>query len=267
MCGRTLAGIDCRLDRLHRGTRGVVLGLLDIHRATDRTARIDAGTTGLVREADEVRVGEAVGKMRQVGALAVVQVEDRLDRNRCGRHLGLDFCLLAVAFLERQFFQRHGNGVGIRPGIGHHAQVQHHQVGLQRDVFVQDQVLEVDRGTIAAAGHVADLALGEDHHLLLAGAVEVLAGRTRGAQVVEQDRGVAVLAVLRLEIHGLFDRDQVADARVVRQVTLCGRGLAGVLHEHHGFHFLAIRRALDRAVAGLPGQCLELDVADHVGVR
>ena len=212
-----------------------------------------------------MRVGEAVVQVRQVGALAVVQVEDRLDGDR--GDLLFNAGLGLITLFQWQLFQCDGHRVGIGAGVRHHAQIENDQVGVQADVLVEDQVLEADRGAVAGAGHLADLALGEDHHLLLAGAVEILTGGTRGAQVVEQDGGVAVLAVLGLEIHRLLDRDQVADTGVVGQVAFFGGVLADVLDEQRPTcTSLPSDGTLDRAVAGRLGQGLQLVIANDVGV-
>ncbi len=181
MGGAALLDVLDGLDRLQRGAGGVFGGLQHVHRPAHRAGGIDAGAARLVREADEVRVGEAILELRHVRTLAVGQFEDRGSFERGALLLG--FCITAF-----------GLGVDFRPGVEidtgvrHQTGGQHDQIGIGGGVFVEDQVLEVDLAGIPA-GDFAGLALGEDHALLLGAAVEVLA-HARHAQVLVHDHGV-----------------------------------------------------------------------------
>src|SRR3989344_7507508 len=78
MRGAAQTRVFHRLDRLPRSTGGVVNRLRHVQGTAHRAGGVDAGATRLVREADEVRVVEAVLENRDVLALAIDQVQHRL---------------------------------------------------------------------------------------------------------------------------------------------------------------------------------------------
>ena len=59
-----------------RGAHGVFARVRFVHGRAHGAGGVDAGAARLVGEADEVRIGEAVLEHRQVGSLAVGQVQD-----------------------------------------------------------------------------------------------------------------------------------------------------------------------------------------------
>jgi len=69
MRGAAEAGVFDGLNGLERGAGGVFDGLLDIHRTAHRAGGVDAGAACFIREADEMRVIEAVFQMRQIRTL------------------------------------------------------------------------------------------------------------------------------------------------------------------------------------------------------
>ena len=77
------------LDGFHRGTGAVLGGLHRVHRRVHGAGGVDACAAGLIGEADEVRVREAVPESRQVRSLAVVEVED-FGALVAGKLLGTD---------------------------------------------------------------------------------------------------------------------------------------------------------------------------------
>jgi hypothetical protein len=157
--GAAQGGILDRLDGLQRGAGGVVGGLQHVHRAAHRTGGVDAGAARLVGEADEVRVGEAVLELRHVRALAVVQFEHRTVMHHDALRLGRFVTTLGGG-------DHRVPGFEVDAGVRHLAGGQHHQVGGDGVLFVEDQVLEGDRATHfrpLAARDLAGLALGEDH--------------------------------------------------------------------------------------------------------
>ncbi len=199
-------------------------------------------------------------ELRHVRPLTVGQVEDGfgLDGGHdLLRHLALGSLGLAV--------RGRSDGLDIDAGIGHHAGGQHHQIGLGLGVFVEDQILELDRAGVAVGHHLRHHALGEDHTAVLRGAVEVLAV-ARGAQIGEQHDGIDVRIAV-LEVHGLLDAGVAAEAGAVLQVGAAGITLTGTLHEHHGPDRLAVGRPADRLAFGGrgAGQCLQPGLIDHVG--
>ena len=249
--GGILDGLDC----LQRGAGGVVGGLQDVHRASDRTRGIDAGAARFVGEADEVRVGEAMLELRNVRALAVVELEHRGSAHRVALELGL-----FVAAFGRG--DDRVPGFEIDAGIGHLTRRQYHEVGGNGAFLVEDQILERHIATIAA-GDLARLALGEDHAAFLCAAVEVFA-HARHAQILVHDHGVD-LGVLVLEVGRLLDAGAAAVSGAVGQVRASLVALTGALDEDHRFDFLAVG-ALDRATLGGHGQGFESGLVHHVGL-
>jgi hypothetical protein len=136
--GAAQGGILDRLDGLQRGAGGVVGGLQHVHRAAHRTGGVDAGAARLVGEADEVRIGEAVLELRHVRALAVVQFEHRTVMHHDALCLGR-----FVTTLGRG--DHRVPGFEVDAGVRHLAGGQHHEVGGDGVLFVEDQVLEGHR--------------------------------------------------------------------------------------------------------------------------
>ena len=126
--------------------------------------------------------------------------------------------------------------------------------------------MNLTRQVLAVGNDLRRLALGEGHHGLLAGAVEVLARRTRGAQIVEDHRGVAA-RVLGLEVHGLLDRLGAAEARAIGQMAFLLGALAGALDEGDRADLAAVRGALQGTAVGRLGEPLQLEIGHHVRGR
>ena len=253
-------GVFHRLNRFHCGAGGIFLRLHDVHRATHRAGGVDAGTAGFIREADEVRVGEAMLELRHVRALTIGQVEDGLGRNG-GHHFLRRFAFNSGFSLDRGRYR----GIDIDAGYRHHAGGQHHQIGLRFGIFVQDQILELDRAGVAIGNNLGNHTLGEDDAAILRRAVEVFAIAGR-AQIGEQHHGIDVRIAV-LEVGRLLDAGVAAEAGAVLQV-LAGRiTLAGALHEHHGLDRLAVARTADRLACGcgFPGQGFQTGLINHVG--
>ena len=226
MRGAALLGVLDGLDRFQRGAGGVFLGLQHVHRSARRAGGVDAGAPRFVGEADEVRVGEAILELRHVRTLAVFQVQHRAPLHLDG--LGLGSFVAAVGECDHR-----RPVVEIDAGVRHLAGGQHHQVGIDRGVLVEDQVPEVHLAR-TAAGDLVDLAFGEDDALGLGAAVEVLA-HARHAQVRVHDNGID-LRVGILEVHCLLDAGGAAVARAVFQVLTAAiaarTALTGALYEH-----------------------------------
>ena len=137
---RPSRGILDRLDRLQRGAGGVLGRLRDVHRPAHRAGGVDAGAAGLVGEADEVRVGEAVLQLRQVLALAVVEVEDRHRlRLRSAIVVGADRCST--------------------PEFGTWPVASTTRSACDGGVLVEDQVAEIHRARVAAGSTPVTLPL------------------------------------------------------------------------------------------------------------
>ncbi len=251
MRGTPQLGVFQRLDRLQRSAGGVLARLRDVHRTAHRAGGVDAGAAGLIREADEVRVGEALLQLRHVLALTVGQVE---DGNRL--HFNCGF-----------FFRSCGQGVDVDAGVRHLAGGQHDEVDVhhRRIGVAQNQVVEFHRAGVACGHHFGHLALGEDDAFFLRAAVEILAVAGR-AQVGVNDGGVD-RRIGVLEVHRLLDAGVAAESRAVGQMLAGGVALTGTLHKHDRLHRRAIRRPADHAVARRSGrrQRFEPGLVDHVG--
>ena len=241
MRGAAERGVFHRLNRLECGAGRVLDRLRHVHRPAHRTAGVDAGAARLVREADEVRIVEAVAEVRQVLALAIDHVEHRLRIRRPLTRFVLLHCL------------------DVEARIRNLAGGQDYQVRGQRDFLIQDHVLELE---FTAGRHFLRPALGEVHALLLRAAVEILAVARR-AQVGVQDHGIDVF-VLVLEVHRLLDRGVATVTRTVAELALFRAALTGALHEHHAFHFLAVG-ALDGAAVGLLRQRFQAGLVGDAG--
>ncbi len=76
---------------------------------------------------------------------------------------------------------------------------------------------------------------------------------------------VSIVGVLVLEVHRLLDAGGAAVAGAVGQVGTRLVALAGALHEHDRFDFLAVG-TLDGAAVGRLGQGFETGLVDHVGL-
>ena len=135
-----------RLDRLHRRAQGVFLGAGGVHRLTQRSGRVNRRPARLIREADKMRIGEAVPERRQIGTLPVVQIEDlrafvRFEFLDLPGRGGLLLLTLAVEHLQSrigQFTNRRTIG-----GIRNHARRQNHQIHVDRDILADERVLHL----------------------------------------------------------------------------------------------------------------------------
>jgi len=188
-----------------------------------------------------MRVGEAVHELRQVLALAIVQVKD-----------GHCFCLGLVLVGQ----------VDIHPRVGHLAGGQHDEIGLYRDLFVEDQVVEIHPAGVTCRLDLGGTALGEDHALLLGAAVEVLA-HAGHAQVRVHHDGVD-FPVGILEVHRLLDAGGATMAGAVGQVSAALVPLAGALNENDGIDLMAVA-AFDRCAIGTLCQGFKTGLVDDVG--
>src|SRR5665647_1531401 len=153
MSGPTQQRVLHRLDRLERCAGGINRGLLHVHRPPHRAGRVNAGAPRLVRETNEVRIGQTSCELRQVLALAISQIEDG-D--------GLDFALLLFWKIDVHARIRYLTGS------------KHYQISADGGVFVKNQIPEVHCAARAFHTDLAHPALGEGYTLALRTAVKVL---------------------------------------------------------------------------------------------
>ena len=220
MHGRSPGNRLDRLDRLESRTGAVIRARSQVHRRPDGARGIDAGAPRFVREADEVRIGEAVLQRGQIGTLAIGEVQDL----RSG--LGGFGLLLAVRCLSRRFALRGlrlgalGGGDVVDLRGRHHSGGQHDQVGLQLDVLTQQRLLDFDADlAVGIRRHTGDLALGQhDACVLLNVGVEALVlGRRPDVLVDHVDLGVRVLLA---DVHRLLQGNTAAHSGAIRQMVL-----------------------------------------------
>ena len=214
-------------------------------------------------------IGKAVGQVRHVRALAVLQIEDRVVGLKLVRQV--DFLVVRGGlggFLLGLFLSaRHGEGrervdVGIwQDGavcrrVGHHAGRQHdHVEALQRHFLAQQHVVD---GNGEVGADALDLALHEDDAGFLGLAVELLrrAGR---AQFVVDDVDHR-LGIGLAQLQGVLDRHAATNGRTIRQMV--GIARAGALDE---------RDVLGRRAIGFTADCavrqhvFQFDIGHHIG--
>ena len=111
------------LDRFQRRAGRVFYRLRNVHRPAHGAGGVNAGAARLVRETDEVRIGKPVFEMREILALAVIEVE---------YGDGFDFNLVL-------FF---GGQVDVDAGIGHLAGGEHDDIHVGRGVLIENQIVE-----------------------------------------------------------------------------------------------------------------------------
>ena len=216
---------------------------VDVHRLPDGAGGVDARPPGLVREADEVGVGEAELGRGKAGPLHVHEVEDV--------------------------------GVG---GRRHHAGGQDDEVDRQADAVPEQRLAEAHEELPAGAGLDArHAALGEVHAgLLRHPAVERLVQPGRDHVLVDDVGPGAGLG----GVEGMLERRHVedvgAEGEVLAAGTVRGRGSVagravpvapaqpgpGPGDDGHASDRAAVRRADEGAGTG---HLLEGDVGDDVG--
>ncbi len=235
------------LDRLHGRAESVFRSLHRIHRCVDRSGGVDAGATGLVWEADEVRVREPVLECRQVGTLTIIEVED-LGSLMVLEFLGSDRGFLAnLGTLAVLCLVAGVDELADELAVGrlrNHAHGEDDEVGLNLDLVTEQTVGEVDR-ELAVGFDLVHVATGHHHLCRLLDADEEVLHVARSADVFVDHRALDG----RIELLGFRDLAEGVDAALrgaVLQVVFVAR--AGALDKRDPFGRLAVGGTCNGAV-------------------